>query len=159
LNDSIPYSYMSIVDSRYDTTGLGFYLDGYLAFQGTSMGTGLQVGKNISSEEPDTSYWGFCVGRRIFVRYLYSFFQLERKDGGLYISPTFDARRRDINNSALNLLIGLAALSGSVAAHSGPEFGGFNALNPVDIPLVILPGKEYLILGLQLDWTTGGVTY
>jgi hypothetical protein len=118
-----------------------------------------RVGKKISNEEPDTSYWGFCVGRRIFVRHLYSFYQLERKDGGFYVSPTFDARRRDINRSALNLLIGLAALTGSIAANTSPEFGGFGAIPAPDIPLIILPGKDYLIVGLQLDWDTGGIIY
>ena len=118
-----------------------------------------RVGKNISNEEPDTSYWGFCDGRNIFVRYLFSFYQLERKDCGFYISPTLDARRQEINHAGLNLLIGLAALTGSIAAKSSPEFGGFNAIPSPEIPLIILKSKDLLIVGLQLDWDTGLITF
>jgi len=118
-----------------------------------------RVGKNISNEEPDTTYWGFCVGKRIYVRYQYSFYQLLRRDDMYYIAPTLDARRRDLNQSALNLLIGLAALSGSIAAKSSPEFGGFSALPAPEIPMIMLRGRDYYILGLQLDWDTGKVTY
>jgi hypothetical protein len=118
-----------------------------------------RVGKNISNEEPDTTYWGFCVGRRLYVRYQFSFYQLLRRDDMYYIAPTLDARRRELDQSALNLLIGLAALSGSIAAKTTPEFGGFNALSAPEIPMIILPGKDCYILGLQLDWDTGKVTY
>ncbi len=118
-----------------------------------------RVGKNISNEAPDTTYWGFCVGRKIFIRHNYDFFQLERRDGGYYIAPTLDARRQEINQSALNLLIGLAALGGSIAANSSPEFGGFSALPAPEIPMVILKSRDELALGLQLDWDTGGIIY
>jgi hypothetical protein len=118
-----------------------------------------RVGNNISHEEPDTSYWGYCVGRRIFIRYKYDFFQLMRKDCGFYIAPTLDARRQAINQGALNLLIGLAALGGSIAAKSSPEFSGFNALQTPEIPMIILKSGDNLVLGLQLDLDTGEVTY
>ena len=42
LKDSIPFSNIIIVDSRYDTTGLGFYLDGYLVLNNVSALAGLQ---------------------------------------------------------------------------------------------------------------------
>ena len=118
-----------------------------------------RVGKNISNEEPDTSYWGFCTGRKIYIRYKYDFFQLMRKDCGFYIAPTLDARRQSINQGTLNLLIGLAVLGGSIAAKSGPEFSGFNALQAPEIPMIILKCGDYLVLGLQLEWDTGEITY
>ena len=118
-----------------------------------------RVGKNISNEEPDTSYWGFCTGRKIFIRYQYDFFQLMRKDGGYYVAPTLDARRREISQGTLNLLIGLAALGGSIAAKSNPDFSGFNVLQEPEIPMIILKSGDYFAVGLQLDWDTGGVTY
>jgi hypothetical protein len=118
-----------------------------------------RVGKTISNEAPDTTYWGFCTGRKIFIRHNYDFFQLARKDGGFYVAPTLDARRQEISHGALNLLIGLAALSGSIAAKSSPEFSGFSAIPTPEIPMIILQNQGSLVLGLQLDWDTGEITY
>ena len=118
-----------------------------------------RVGKEISNEEPDTTYWGYCDGKKIFVRYRYDFFQLERKDAGFYIAPTLDARRQNINQGALNLLIGLALLAGSVAVNSGPDFQGFSAIPAPEMPMVILKSQDALVLGLKIDWDTGGISF
>ena len=118
-----------------------------------------RVGKEVSNEEPDTSYWGFCTGKKIFIRYKYNFFQMSRRDGEFYLSPTLDARHREVKQETWNLLIGLAALGGSIAAGSGPEFSGFSALQAPEIPKVILKSGDYPALGLQLDWETGEITY
>ena len=42
LTDSIPFSAIRIIDSRYDTTNIGFYLDGFLALQDSSQPIALQ---------------------------------------------------------------------------------------------------------------------
>ena len=42
LKDSISFSAIRIIDSRYDTTGIGFYLDGYLALKDSSQPLALQ---------------------------------------------------------------------------------------------------------------------
>jgi hypothetical protein len=118
-----------------------------------------RVGKNMSTEAPDTTYWGYCDGKHIYIRHAYDFFQVERKDDDYYLSPTLDANRVGSNRDMLNLLIGLAALSTSVAAKSGPEFGGFSAVKAPDIPLVILKSHDVPIIGIQIDWDTGEITY
>jgi len=118
-----------------------------------------RTGKNMSTEAPDTTYWGYCDGKNIYIRYAYDFFQLERKDDEYYLSPTLDANRVDGNRAGLNLLLGLAALSTSIAAKSSPELGGFNAVKSPDIPLVILKSRDVPIIGIQLDWDTGAITY
>ena len=42
LKDSIPFSYIKIIDSRYDTSIIGFYIDGYLALKDSTQPLGLQ---------------------------------------------------------------------------------------------------------------------
>jgi hypothetical protein len=42
LRDSIPYAYIRIIDSRYDTAGIGFFLDSYLILEGSSHIAALQ---------------------------------------------------------------------------------------------------------------------
>jgi hypothetical protein len=118
-----------------------------------------RVGKEISNEEPDTSYWGLCTGKKIFIRYKYNFFQVSRRDGEFYITPTLDARRREMKEETWNLIIGLAALGGGIAAGAGPQFSGFNALQAPEIPMVLLKSGDYPVLGLQLDWDTGNITW
>jgi hypothetical protein len=118
-----------------------------------------RVGKNISNEAPDTSYWGYCDGKNLYVRYKYNFYQLERRDGGFYIAPTLDGRRRYINAAGWDLLTGIAALSAGIVAKQGVTFSGFDAVSAPEIPLVILPLGGTYILGLQLDWDTGKITY
>ena len=98
-----------------------------------------RVDKNISNEPPDTTYWGYCDGKNLYVRYKYNFYQLERKDGNFYIAPTLDGRKQDMKNAGWNLLIGVAALSAGIATKDGVRFEGFNAIPAHEIPLVILP--------------------
>jgi hypothetical protein len=118
-----------------------------------------RVSKKISNETPDTSYWGFCDGRKLFVRYEYSFFQLERKDAAFYIAPTLDAERRDVKASGWNLLLGLAALSAGIATKSGLYFDGFNAIPEPAIPCIILQIDDTHAWGLQLDLETGKISF
>ena len=42
LKDSIPFSAIKIIDSRYDTTSIGFYLDGFLTLKDSSQPVALQ---------------------------------------------------------------------------------------------------------------------
>jgi hypothetical protein len=118
-----------------------------------------RVGKHISNEAPDTSYWGYCDGRNIFIRYNYDFYQLERKDGNFYIAPTLDAKRREINRFGWNMLIGLATLSAGIATKEGANFSGFSALPPPNIPTIALQWGNAHVLGLRLDWETGKIQY
>jgi hypothetical protein len=118
-----------------------------------------RTGKHTPNEMPDTSYWGYCDGRHIFIRYMYNFYRLEKKDACFYIAPTLDAMRRQVHTSGWNLLIGLAALSSGVALKEGVNFGGFSAIPEPEVPMVILPGNNYYTLGLRLNWDTGSITY
>ncbi len=117
-----------------------------------------RVGKTISNEMPDTTYWGYCDGKNLFVRYGYNFFGFERKDAGFYIAPTLDARRRDVNRAGWNLLTGLAMLTVGIMNKS-VELGGFSAIQPPEIPMIPIPNQKGFIIGLQLDWDTGKITY
>ncbi|QEC68242.1 hypothetical protein FRZ67_13390 [Panacibacter ginsenosidivorans] len=119
-----------------------------------------RVDKDISNEAPDTSYWGYCDGRNMYVRYGYNFYQLERRDAAFYIAPTLDATRRNSNKAAWNLLIGLAELSTSIAAKDGLYFDGFSTIPIPEVPMIALslePGVN--ILGLRIDLDTGQITY
>jgi len=118
-----------------------------------------RVGKNISNEAPDTSYWGYCDGKNLYVRYKYNFYQLDKNDESFYIAPTLDAIRRNVNKSGWNLLIGLATLSAGIASKEGVTFQGFATIPDNYIPMVPLSLNETHILGLQLDWDTGKITY
>lgn len=118
-----------------------------------------RVSKKISNEEPDTSYWGFCDGRKLYIRNAYSFFQLERKDAVFYIAPTLDASRRNANTSGWNLLLGLAALSAGIATKSGVDFGGFDAIPEPPVPCITLQIDNAHTWGLQLDLDTGAISY
>ncbi len=118
-----------------------------------------RVGKKISNEAPDTSYWGFCNGKNLYVRYGYSFYQLERKDANFYVTPTLDGRRQQMSSAGWNMLIGLAALSVGIATKNGRDFQGFSAIPEPDMPVVALPLEGTNILGLQLDWDTGNITW
>ena len=118
-----------------------------------------RVGKAISNESPDTSYWGYCDGRKLFIRYGYNFFELEKKDAGFYVAPTLDARRRDLNRTGWNMLIGLAVLTTGIATKERVDFNGFKTLAPPTIPMIVLSLQGNNILGLQLDWETGEITY
>lgn len=118
-----------------------------------------RVDKNLSTEAPDTTYWGFCDGKNIYIRHAYDFYQLERKDDNYYIVATMDANRVDGNRAGLNLLIGLATLSTSIAANGSPEFGGFDLVKSPEIPRIIVMSHGEPIVGTQLDWDTGGISY
>lgn len=118
-----------------------------------------RVGKNVSHEAPDTSYWGYCDGKNLYIRYRYDFYQLEKKDGDFYVAPTLDARRRDLNSAGWDLLIGLAALTTGIATKEGVTFEGFSVIHPPNIPMIVLSVEGNNILGLQLDWDTGKITY
>lgn len=119
-----------------------------------------RVDEEISNEAPDTSYWGYCDGRNIYIRYGYDFYQLERRDAAFYIASTLDAKRRNMNKAGWNFLIGLTALSTSIAAKDGVNFHGFSAIPIPEIPMIVLsldPGAN--ILGLHVDLDTGQITY
>lgn len=119
-----------------------------------------RVGKISSREVPDTAYWGYCDGKDLFIRYGYSFYKLEKKDDGFYIAATLDALRRDANRAGWNLLIGVATLSTSIAAKNGIDFQGFSTIPPPNIPMVVLAVSPSIsVLGLQLDWDTGQITF
>lgn len=118
-----------------------------------------RVGKNISYEEPDTSYWGFCNGTNLYVRYGYCFYQLERKDANFYIAPTLDGVRQQNSREGWNILIGLASLSAGIANKDGLHFEGFSAVPQPNIPMVALPLDGTYILGLQLNLDTGNITW
>ena len=120
-----------------------------------------RVGKNISNETPDTSYWGYCDGKNLYIRYQYDFYQLERKDCGFYIAPTLDAKRREYSREGLNTLLGLATLAIGLPGKDkkGVKFKRFDIISPPDIPMVILPFQGGNILGLRLDLDTGEITY
>jgi hypothetical protein len=118
-----------------------------------------RVDNSIYEEAPDTTYWGYCDGKNIYIRHAFDFFQMERKDAAFYLSPTMDANRRDAGRAGWNLLIGLAALTTSVATASGPEFGGFNAIKSSEIPVVVVDCRGIPALGIELDWDTGNISY
>jgi hypothetical protein len=118
-----------------------------------------RVSKKISNEEPDTSYWGFCDGKNLYVRNAYCFFQLERKDAAFYIAPTLDAERRDVKTAGWNILTGLVGLSAGIATKSGVDFSGFDAIPEPPVPCIMLQVDKAKIWGVQLDWNTGNITY
>lgn len=118
-----------------------------------------RTGKHISNEMPDTSYWGYCDGKNLYVRYLYNFYQLERRDANFYIASTLDGRRKDLNSAGWNMLIGLAALSVGIADKDDVNFQGFSAIPKPIIPMIALALNNIYILGLQLDWDIGSITY
>jgi hypothetical protein len=118
-----------------------------------------RIGKNLSTEEPDTSYWGYCDGKNIYVRFAFDFYQLEKKDADFYLSPTLDANRVEGNHAVLNLFIGIAALSGSIASKSGPEFGGFSAIKSKGVPKILIKSGDYYVIGTHLDWETGNIGF
>src|ERR1700759_2187535 len=109
-----------------------------------------RVDKHISNEAPDTTYWGYCDGKNLYVRYEYNFYQLSKNDEGFYIAPTFDAKRRNVSKSGWNLLIGLATLSTGIATHEGVTFQGFNTIPDNYIPTILLSINGTHVLGLQL---------
>jgi hypothetical protein len=117
------------------------------------------VDKNESHEEPDTTYWGYTDGEKIFVRYSYDFYQVERRDGGFYIAPTPDAMRQDVNASGANVLFGLLGAAVGIATGTSLDLGGFSAVPAPYIPRILLRSGNHLIVGLQIDWDTGGITF
>ena len=118
-----------------------------------------RVDNHTNDEAPDTSYWGYCDGKNLYVRYGYNFFQLAKNDEDFYIAPTLDAVRRNVNKSGWNLLIGLATLSTGIATKEGVTFQGFGAIPDNYIPMIVLSINGTSVLGLQLDWDTGKITY
>ena len=118
-----------------------------------------RVNKNISNEAPDTSYWGFCDGKKLFVRYEYNFYELEKHDCAFYIAPTLDARRKYFNRQGWNMLIGLAMLTTGIVAKEGITFVGFNTVHMPDTPLVAIPFGGSYATGLLLDMDTGKITF
>jgi hypothetical protein len=118
-----------------------------------------RVGKNMSTGVPDTSYWGYCDGKHIYIRYFYDFYRLDKRDDDFYLSATLDDNRVEGNRSAWNLLIGIVALTGSIASKSGPEFGGFSAIQSKSIPKIIVKSREDYVVGTRLDWETGNIGF
>lgn len=118
-----------------------------------------RVSKKISNEAPDTSYWGFCDGKHLFIRNGYNFFELERKDACFYIAPILDGRRRDLNAAGWNLLTGIAMLSAGIATKEGVDFHGFSTIQEPDVPTILLKFDEGYVLGLQVDLDTGNITW
>lgn len=156
-NNLRPGFYRNFSEFENNTPGLVCTSDS--ALHKMLEGMHYRVGKTISNEAPDTSYWGYCDGRKLFIRNGYNFFELEKKDDAFYVAPTLDARRRDLNHTGWNMLIGLAELTTSIATKQGVDFKGFSAIPPPNIPMIVLSCKGNNILGLQLDWDTGKVTY
>ncbi len=118
-----------------------------------------RVGKTVSNEAPDTSFWGYSDGKKIFVRYQYNFFELEKHDCAFYIAPTLDARRKYLNRQGWNMLIGLAVLTTGIVAKEGITFTGFNAVQMPDTPVVALPFANGYATGVVLDMYTGKITF
>jgi hypothetical protein len=118
-----------------------------------------RVSKKVSNEEPDTSYWGFCDGKNLYVRNAYSFFRLERKDAAFYIAPTLDAERRDVKTAGWDVLIGLVGLSAGIATKSGLDLSGFDAIPEPPVPCIILKINKANIWGVHIDWDTGTISY
>jgi hypothetical protein len=118
-----------------------------------------RVSKNMSNEAPDTSYWGFCNGKHLFIRNGYNFFELERKDAAFYIAPTLDAKRRDVKTAGWDLLLGLATLSAGIATKSGLDFDGFSAVPEPAVPYIVSKIDNANSWGLRLDLDTGNITY
>lgn len=118
-----------------------------------------RVNKNISNEAPDTSYWGFCDGKKLFARYEYNFYELEKHDCAYYIAPTLDARRKYFNRQGWNMLIGLTMLTTGIVAKEGITFAGFNTVHKPDTPLVAIPFGGSYATGLLLDMDTGKITF
>ena len=119
------------------------------------------VGQKMTNATPDTSYWGFCDGKNLYIRHNYSFYQLERKDANFYIAPTLDAMRRNVGRSGWSLLTDLAGLTMSVvvAVKTGVYLEVPETFKPIDVPSVLLWLNNYEVLGLELDWDTGDITY
>ncbi len=145
--------------SEFENNSPGFTYDSASALPKLLELMHYHVLKNISNEAPDTSYWGFCDGKKLFVRYAYNFYQLERKDAAFYIAPTLDARRRDVKTAGWDLLLGLATLSAGIATKSGLDFDGFGAVPEPTVPYIVSKIDNANAWGLQLDLDTGNVSY
>ena len=117
-----------------------------------------RVDKKIPNEEPDTSYWGYCDGKRIFVRGEYNFFQLERRDAGFYIAASFDAKRRNGNKELVNFISGMLVLTTSIIALE-PTASGFDMIHIPKIPMIKVWAAYDRAIGLQLDLDSGEVVY
>jgi hypothetical protein len=145
--------------SEFENNNPGFTYDSASALPKLLELMHYRVAKKISNEAPDTSYWGFCDGKKLFVRHEYNFYQLERKDAGFYISSTLDANRRDGKNAGWNALIGVAVLSLGIATNTGLDFDGFSAIPKPTLPCIVLQIDNDYIWGMQLDWDTGNISY
>ncbi len=145
--------------SEFENNSPGFTYDSASALPKLLDLMHYRVSKKTSNEEPDTSYWGFCDGKNLFVRNAYCFFQLERKDAAFYIAPTLDARHRDVKTAGWDVLLGLVSLSAGIATKSGVDFNGFSAIPEPPIPCITLHIDDAYIWGLQLDWDTGNISY
>ena len=118
-----------------------------------------RTGNKVYKEAPDTSYWGYCDGQKLYVRYGYDFYQLEKHDACYYIAATLDARRQDIGRSGWNFIIGIATLTAGIAAKEGVAFEGFSALTPPDIPRIQLNLDTTNVYGLLIDWDKQQISY
>jgi hypothetical protein len=118
-----------------------------------------RVSKKISNEEPDTSYWGYCDGKNVYIRNAYCFFQLERKDAAFYIAPTLDAIRRDDKTAGWDVLVGLVGLTAGIATKSGVDFSGFDAIPEPPVPCITLQLNDAKTWGVHIDLDTGNISY
>jgi hypothetical protein len=145
--------------SEFENNSPGFTYDSANALHKLLELMHYRVSRKISNGEPDTSYWGYCDGKNLYVRSAYSFFQLERKDAVFYIAPTLDARHRDAKTAGWDVLVGLIGLTAGIATKSGVDFGGFDAIPEPPIPCVTLQLNDAKIWGVRLDWDTGKISY
>ena len=117
-----------------------------------------RVDKKIPTEAPDTSYWGYCDGKRIFVRGGYNFFQLERRDGGFYIAPSLDAKRRNNNKELVNFISGMLILTTSIIALQ-PSTSGFDMVHIPNLPMINVWADNNHAIGLQIDLDSGEIVF
>jgi hypothetical protein len=117
------------------------------------------VSGNTFSLPPDISYWGFCDGRNYYVRHIFSFYQLEQRDGGFYIAPTLDMARRNGKRVERNILSGLAGLTTGIVTNTGIFIDGFSSFSRLDVPKILIQQSGINLLGLVLDWDTGKITF
>jgi hypothetical protein len=111
----------------------------------------------FSSAIPDTMYWGFSDGVRLFIRDNFNFIQLEKHDAAWYVGTTLDYMRRAKNKKLWwpddqpsqgimsGMITGLLGLNKSY--HSNP------------IPYIPVYFLARINMGLQLDWQTGEIMF
>jgi hypothetical protein len=117
------------------------------------------VGDHTGQVKPDTSFWGYCDGKHIYLRYAFDCYQLERRDDEFYLAPVLDANRIEANRDLWNFFVGVDALTTSMAANSGPEYRGFSTIKAKVVPKITIWCQDYYVTGIQLDWDSGQLTW